>query len=317
MQKSGKMLDHSEIQVNVQAPGSSNKEAGEKGKSPIFHRRSASLIMSQIRIRLAFFETQKQQTVNKSVREVRDLESLFTIQSNTVAAAKVVEVISLIESGTDDEGPQGQPYPWDSIGQILQPPFALTKSSPRVNSGRAPPVKGFFPALTPRVRAPLVFPISQNPSASPNALDAGGHPYPSPYATYIPGRTILDYDVAKARSRTPLAPTELRTEAEKYHNILEHDLSVTSDRLARANQKLADVNKKLAEVDRQKASADYTLGVQAKLLLQARKTIMCLEREADERIEAYTARMKEIKELCIGNLKAGSEFYMDLSEVPK
>lgn len=177
-------------------------------------------------------------------------------------------MISLIDSDTEDEVQQARSYPWDSTRWSVRPPFALHKSASQVNQGRAPPVKGFFPPFAPRVRTPVVVPVLQTPPASSAALDTGGRPYTSPYDTYIPGRSILDYDVAKAKARTSLVPTELRTEAEKYHSVLEHDLSITSDRLAHANQKLVETNrelaeakKMLAEANRQKASADYTLGV--------------------------------------------------------
>lgn len=248
---------------------------------------------------------------------------MYRVRSNLIAGSEPVEVISLLSSDTEDEVPQARPYLWDSTRWSLSPPSTFRNLPPRINSGWIPPVKGFSPPFTPGVRAPIVVPISKTPPTSSAALDAGGRPYPSPYGTHIPGRTILDHDVAKAKARTALVPTELRAEAERYHSVLEYDLSITSDRLAYANQKLADTNRKLmeanemlAEANRQKDSTDYTLEVQARLLLRNRETITRLEKEADERIRAHTVRMKEIKEFYLGNLEDGTEIHMEMFKVP-
>lgn len=87
-----------------------------------------------------------------------------------------------------------------------------------------------------KFKRPLQAQLHQPHFAS--SLDSQGSPYPSPYASTESSNNILAYDAAKAKKGTTLQPTAQAGKEDKYTSVLEHDLTITKTRLAKANGRL-------------------------------------------------------------------------------
>lgn len=152
------------------------------------------------------------------------------------------------------------------------------------------------------------------PIKGPVASDADDRPYPSPYNAYPSNQTILDYEIAKAKARTPLIPsTDSKGSTARYTSVLEHDLAVTAGRLARANY--------------ERIAAEERIADQARDIVSLRGLIMRMEDDMEdergeekEKVQAFKVKVQEkmdaIVKFMMEHLAAGTEVPMELFEVP-